>query len=159
MAFHSNIIRPPKPRISAPTFGSTASPAGEITWRYDLAVSSSSSPQHLEPPYYAVIITTQLHGEETADYRDMAARMAELGTRQPGYLGRQGMSDGQGRDLSIIYYRDHESIHAWKADLEHLEAQRLGKERWYQSYTVEVARVEREYSFTRGEVHDASTRR
>ncbi|GAB4586695.1 antibiotic biosynthesis monooxygenase family protein [Nocardia sp. IFM 10818] len=110
---------------------------------------SSSSPERPQPPYYAVIISTQLRGEETPDYKEMATRMTELGTGQPGYVGRQGMTDGEGRDLSIIYYRDEESIRAWKADVEHLEAQRLGKERWYENYTVEVARVEREYSFSR----------
>ncbi|MFC9994888.1 antibiotic biosynthesis monooxygenase family protein [Nocardia sp. NPDC127526] len=109
---------------------------------------SSPSHERPQPPYYAVIISTQLRGEETPDYQQMAIRMTELGTSQPGYLGRQGMTDGQGRDLSIIYYRDEESIRAWKADVEHLEAQRLGKERWYQNYTVEVARVEREYAFS-----------
>ncbi|MGY2060512.1 antibiotic biosynthesis monooxygenase family protein [Nocardia gipuzkoensis] len=118
-------------------------------------MASSSSFERPQPPYYAVIITTQLRGEETSDYQEMATRMVELGTSRPGYLGRQGMSDGQGRDLSIIYYRDEESIRAWKADVEHLEAQRLGKQRWYQSYTVEVARVERGYSFSR-EIRDGA---
>ncbi|MFG1793077.1 antibiotic biosynthesis monooxygenase family protein [Nocardia sp. NPDC049149] len=119
-------------------------------------MESSPSLDRPQPPYYAVIITTQLRGEESPDYREMSTRMTELGAKQPGYLGRQGMSDSEGRDLSIIYYRDEESIRAWKADLEHLEAQRLGKERWYQSYTVEVARVEREYSFSRVTQDDAS---
>lgn len=111
-------------------------------------MESSSSFERPQPPYYAVIITTQLRGEEDSDYRAMATRMTDLGTRWPGYLGRQSMTDAQGRDLSVLYYRDEESIRAWKSDLEHLEAQRLGKQRWYQNYTVEVARVERGYSFS-----------
>ncbi|MFE3262076.1 antibiotic biosynthesis monooxygenase family protein [Nocardia sp. NPDC059091] len=96
-----------------------------------------------------MIITTQLRGEEASDHQAMATPMTELGTGWPGYLGRESMTDGQGRDLSVLYYRDEESIRAWKADVEHLEAQRLGKQRWYQNYTVEVARVERGYSFSR----------
>jgi heme-degrading monooxygenase HmoA len=109
----------------------------------------SSSFERPQPPYYAVIITSLLTGEDRAEYEKMDRRMAELGVRQPGYLGREGMSDGQGRDLTVIYYADDESIRAWKADLEHLEAQRLGKTRWYECYTVEVARVERAYGFSR----------
>jgi heme-degrading monooxygenase HmoA len=102
-----------------------------------------------KPPYHAVIITSQLTDEDRAEYEKTAQRMAELGVQQPGYLGREGMTDGQGRDLTVIYYADDESIRAWKADLEHLGAQRLGMARWYECYTVEVARVERAYAFSR----------
>jgi heme-degrading monooxygenase HmoA len=31
--------------------------------------------------------------------------------------------------------------------MDHLEAQRKGRASWYQSYTVRIALVEREYSF------------
>ena len=109
----------------------------------------SSSFERPRPPYYAVIITTLLTGEDLDGYEEMSRRMAELGVRQPGYLGREGMTDGQGRDLTVLYYADDESIRAWKADVEHVEAQRLGKARWYECYTVEVARVERAYAFPR----------
>lgn len=101
-----------------------------------------------EPPYYAVIITTR----PTADaegYAAMSERMAELGEAQPGYLGRESLTGEDGRDLVVIYYTDEASIAAWKAQPEHLEAQRLGRERWYSSYSVEVARVERAYGFSR----------
>jgi heme-degrading monooxygenase HmoA len=35
----------------------------------------------------------------------------------------------------------------WKQVAEHLEAQRLGRERWYESYDVVVATVDRSYRF------------
>ena len=98
-----------------------------------------------DPPYYAVIITQTVTGVDPEGYAAMNARMAELGEKAPGYLGRESMSDGEGRDLTVIYYRDAEAIAAWQADPEHLEAQRLGRERWLAEYTVEVARVERGY--------------
>lgn len=101
-----------------------------------------------EPPYYAVIITSS-PAADLAGYAAMSQRMAELGEVQPGYLGRESMTDKDGRDLVVIYYADEESIRAWKAHPEHLEAQRLGRERWYSSYSVEVARVERAYAFSR----------
>ncbi|MEU6242958.1 antibiotic biosynthesis monooxygenase [Streptomyces sp. NPDC047024] len=99
-----------------------------------------------EPPYYAVIITTA-PSEDLDGYAAMSKRMAELGEAQPGYLGRESMTDADGRDLVVIYYTDAESITSWKAHPEHLEAQRLGRDRWYSSYTVEVARVERAYAW------------
>ncbi|PWJ47625.1 Heme-degrading monooxygenase HmoA [Quadrisphaera granulorum] len=106
----------------------------------------------LEPPYYAVIINT-VYSADQEGYFEMAVRMATLGQSQPGYLGRTSMSDEAGAELTVIYYRDEASIRAWKADAEHLTAQRLGKERWYSSYDIQVARVERRYAFNAAGSH------
>ncbi|MGW4277497.1 antibiotic biosynthesis monooxygenase family protein [Streptomyces seoulensis] len=108
-----------------------------------------------EPPYYAVIITTR-PAADLDGYAAMGARMAELGEAQPGYLGRESLTDADGRDLTVLYYADAASIAAWKAHPEHLEAQRLGRERWYSSYRVEVARVERAYAFGRDAAEDGA---
>jgi heme-degrading monooxygenase HmoA len=34
-------------------------------------------------------------------------------------------------------------VEAWKADVEHRAAQRLGKETWYRAFRLRVAKVER----------------
>jgi heme-degrading monooxygenase HmoA len=102
-----------------------------------------------EPPYYAVIITSTPSAEDPEGYAEMSRRMAELGEAQPGYLGRESMIADDGSDLTVIYYADAGSIEAWKAHPEHVQAQRLGRERWYDRYRVEVAVVERTYAFQR----------
>ncbi|MBW4719969.1 antibiotic biosynthesis monooxygenase family protein [Saccharothrix obliqua] len=102
-----------------------------------------------EPPYYVVVISSSLTAEDPEGYAEMARRMAELSVRQPGYLGRESQTGADGRELTALYYRDAESIAAWKQHPEHLEAQRLGRERWYADYHVEVAKVERAYGFER----------
>ncbi|GAA4055195.1 antibiotic biosynthesis monooxygenase family protein [Nonomuraea soli] len=103
----------------------------------------------VEPPYYAVIITSKLTSMDPEGYEVMNARMAELGRNWPGYLGRESVTRADGHELTVLYYRDEESIAAWKGDTEHLEAQRLGRERWYEYYDIQVARVERAYGFSR----------
>jgi heme-degrading monooxygenase HmoA len=110
-------------------------------------VSAPLSFTRPEPPYYAVIISSWPSGEDPEGYAAMSTRMAELGESQPGYLGRESLTDADGRDLVVIYYADEESITAWKAHPEHLEAQRLGRDRWYSAYSIEIARVERAYGF------------
>ena len=55
--------------------------------------------------------------------------------------------DGLG--LTVSYWRDEDSIRAWKRQVDHIGAQRLGRERWYAAYRVRIARVEREYGFER----------
>jgi heme-degrading monooxygenase HmoA len=102
-----------------------------------------------EPPYYAVIVSSKLDADHLDGYAAMDQRMTELGRAQPGYLGRESKTDADGRELTVLYYRDAESIAAWKQQPDHLEAQRRGREQWYADYRIEVAKVERAYTFER----------
>ncbi len=96
-----------------------------------------------EPPYYAVIFTSERtpgdHG-----YADMAVRMLELAADQPGYLGVESARDGLG--ITVSYWASTEAIAAWKQNAEHLIAQQRGQDGWYSAYTVRICRVEREHS-------------
>ena len=106
-----------------------------------------------EPPYYAVIFTAQLTGQRTGGdhgYGAMAARMMELALAQPGCLGAETTRDAEGFGITVAYFRDEASIAAWKANAEHLVAQRLGRERWYSHYELRIARVERAYAGPEG---------
>jgi heme-degrading monooxygenase HmoA len=100
-----------------------------------------------EPPYYAVIFTsTRTAGDH--GYAAMADAMAELALQQPGNLGAESARGGDGLGITVSYWRA--SIKAWKAVASHLAAQKLGKERWYDHYELQVAKVERCYSGPEG---------
>ncbi|MGB3451904.1 MULTISPECIES: antibiotic biosynthesis monooxygenase [unclassified Simplicispira] len=94
------------------------------------------------PPYYAVIFTS-LRTEGDDGYGAMAQRMVELAAQQPGFLGVESVRDGLG--ITVSYWADLASIAAWKADAEHLDAQRQGREKWYAGFKIRIARVERDY--------------
>lgn len=94
------------------------------------------------PPYYAVIFTSTL-SDDDAGYAAMAARMVELAAEQPGFLGIESAREDVG--ITVSYWRDLPSIAAWKANAEHREAQRLGRERWYGGFRLRIAKVERDY--------------
>jgi len=98
------------------------------------------------PPYYAVIFSsTRTSGDQ--GYGAMADEMLRLAAEQPGYLGVESAREGVG--ITVSYWRDPESIRAWKANARHLVAQRLGREKWYAGFRLRIARVEREESFDR----------
>jgi heme-degrading monooxygenase HmoA len=105
------------------------------------AVRFASTPK---PPYWVVVFTA-LRKDADPAYEAMGAKMFELATSQPGFLGIEAAHDSEGFGVTAIYYTDETSILAWKANAEHLVAQQLGKERWYAHYEVRVARVERAY--------------
>ena len=80
----------------------------------------------------------------------MADKIFKLAQEQPGYLGAESTRDDAGLGITVSYWADEASIHAWKNLSEHLVAQSLGIERWYQHYTLRVAKVERSYSGPQG---------
>ncbi|MCG8519689.1 MAG: antibiotic biosynthesis monooxygenase [Pseudomonadales bacterium] len=94
------------------------------------------------PPYYTVIFTS-LRTAGDDGYGEMAVRMVELAQQQEGFLGIESAREEVG--ITVSYWRDLESIRRWKAQVEHREAQRLGRSQWYSDYRVRVARVERDY--------------
>ncbi|WP_339863541.1 antibiotic biosynthesis monooxygenase [Paremcibacter congregatus] len=98
-----------------------------------------------KPPYYAVIFTN-VRTDFEPGYAETADRMVALAAEQPGYLGFESVREGKD-GISVSYWRDLESIKAWKAVSEHAAAQNAGRETWYKSYTTRIALVEREYSF------------
>lgn len=79
-----------------------------------------------------------------ADYAAMAAHMRELALKEFGCLDFCAVTEGD-QEVALSYWPDEASIRAWKQHTEHLMAQQLGRERWYASYSVEVAEVRRAY--------------
>ena len=102
-----------------------------------------------EPPYYAVVFTSRRSSADDEGYGRMAEAMAALAARQPGYLGMESVRGADGVGVTVAYFTDPESIRAWKQQEDHLVAQRLGRERWYDAYSIRVCRVERAYGWTR----------
>lgn len=94
------------------------------------------------PPYYAVIFTSH-RTEGDSGYSQMAARMVELASKQPGFLGVESAREDVG--ITVSYWSDLESIRQWKANAEHQEAQKLGHEKWYSSFKTRISKVERDY--------------
>jgi heme-degrading monooxygenase HmoA len=104
------------------------------------------APLFSQPAYWAVIFTS-VRTEGDDGYAAMAGAMEALATEQAGYLGIESARGADGLGITVSYWLTEEDARAWKRVAAHLEAQRLGRDRWYASYRVRVAQVEREYGF------------
>lgn len=100
-----------------------------------------------DPPYYAVIFTSKRTSGDRG-YADMAARMVEQASQQPGFLGVESARGADGLGITVSYWRDLEAIRAWKTEGEHQKAQQAGKLSWYEHYEVRIGKVERAYGKT-----------
>ena len=96
-----------------------------------------------KPPYTAVIFTN-VRTPIDAGYGAMAERMEALAAEQPGYLGFESARDAD-LGIAVSYWTTPEAAAAWKRVSDHAEAQRRGRDEWYEGYVVRIAAVTREY--------------
>jgi len=95
-----------------------------------------------KPPYYAVIFSS-LRTDGDNGYSRMSDRMLELAEQQEGFLGVESARDVLG--ITVSYWKDQESIRKWKENTEHTTAREKGRNEWYLSFNVRIAKVERDY--------------
>ncbi|MEI8325770.1 MAG: antibiotic biosynthesis monooxygenase [Betaproteobacteria bacterium] len=94
-------------------------------------------------PRFVVIFRARTRAMDD-EYVRVAARMRELALSQFGCLEFQAVTEGRD-EVALSYWSDEQGIRDWKLHAEHVLAQQLGRERWYQSYVVQVAQITREY--------------
>ncbi len=104
-----------------------------------------------EPPYYAVIFTSQRSAADAAGYAAAAQHMADLAAQQPGYLGIESARGADGLGLTVSYWRGLADIAAWRAQAEHAATRAQGRAVWYSHYELRVAKVERAYGWDAGQ--------
>ncbi len=66
-----------------------------------------------------------------------------------GFLGEehcQSLSDPT-HQVTLFYWRDAESMAAWRSDPEHVRIRQRGREEFFRWYRIRVSRVEREYDW------------
>ncbi len=75
--------------------------------------------------------------------------MEQLAEQQDGFLGTENARAEDGLSITLSYWRDEEAVRNWKRNVEHLAAQKMGREKWYQAFSLRVSTVTRAYDFTR----------
>lgn len=91
-----------------------------------------------------VVIFRATVRELDSEYSALAARMRELALTRFGCIEFHALMEGN-EEIALSYWPDEKSIVAWRRHPEHVEAQRLGCTRWYESYRVEVTKISRDY--------------
>ena len=95
-----------------------------------------------------VLFRSRLTATAGADYAATAEAMLERARRMPGFVDYRHYEAADGERLSVIWWEDEATLRAWAEDAEHREAQRLGRERWYAWYRLDVGQVLRSYGST-----------
>jgi heme-degrading monooxygenase HmoA len=95
---------------------------------------------------YAVIFRAK-SGIQDSEYATTVGRLRELAFERYGCREFVAVTEGD-QEIAISYWENEAAILHWKQDSEHQLAQELGRAKWYESYTVQVVEIKREYSFS-----------
>ena len=95
---------------------------------------------------YAVIFTAKIK-EFDEQYSETAQRMRELAFSKYGCKEFNASAEGD-TEIAVSYWQSLDDIQEWKKDIQHLEAQSLGKQQWYSWYKVDIAKIERSYEYS-----------
>jgi heme-degrading monooxygenase HmoA len=87
--------------------------------------------------------------DEPDGYAEMAQEMVDIAKSMPGFIDVKAFKADDGERLTLVWWEDEDTLRAWRTHARHLVAQRLGRERWYQYYKIEVGEILRANEFSR----------
>ena len=88
------------------------------------------------------------HSEE--EYQIWSQEMDELVREMPGYLRHVSFRDATTNEgVTISYFDDVGAIGRWHEHPRHVQAQALGRQMFYDEYSIEVVEVLRQYGWSR----------
>ena len=93
------------------------------------------------------IFRSRLREEHKEEYYKTAEKMESLAMSMPGFVSFKTFKAPDGERVSIVEFESKETQEAWRNHPEHLEAQRLGREKFYSEYKILVSDNPKEYSF------------
>jgi heme-degrading monooxygenase HmoA len=96
-----------------------------------------------------ILFRSKLTASAGADYASMDERMFEKARAAAGFVAVKSFRAEDGERLTVVWWKDAESLSRWRNDPEHRIAQETGRARWYEYYDMEVAEVLRESHFAR----------
>ena len=110
-----------------------------------------------DPTEVVVIFKTHLReGADSEAYRKTSRRMHELVEQIPGFISIKAYTGEDGEEIDLVRFASEGALKLWKEQPEHREAQRRGREEFYDRYSVQACRVVRDYEFSIDELDRSS---
>ena len=91
----------------------------------------------------------RIREEYAREYYSLAEEMANIARSMPGFISWKGYTSEDGERVSVHEWESAEQLSAWRNHPDHVEVQSLGREKYYDEYTLYVCDEPRESRFTR----------
>ncbi len=102
------------------------------------------------------VFRNRLRQEAQQEYSEWIARMRDLAQSMPGYVSHKTFTAEDGERVTIVEFATEETHRAWAAHPQHLEAKKLGRDRFYSEYKIQVCTLPRESAWRREGPVDAA---
>jgi heme-degrading monooxygenase HmoA len=93
------------------------------------------------------IFRSRLREEHKDEYYKTADGMESLVASMPGFISFKTFRANDGERVSIVEFESKGAQEAWRNHPEHLDAQRLGREKFYSEFKIQVMDNPRSYTF------------
>lgn len=100
------------------------------------------------------IFRSRLRTEYLDEYRPLAHEMLALARSMPGFRSFKSFAANDGERVSIIEFETMAHLEAFRDHPEHKKAMKLGIERYYSHYHLQVCTPDRDYEFKDGKRTD-----
>ena len=94
-----------------------------------------------------VVFRNLLRGANPPGYEETAKRMVELAEQQPGFRAIKTFVADDGERVTLSEFESLDAVNAWRAQAEHLAAQRRGRREFYAEYSLQTCQLVRETQF------------
>ena len=74
------------------------------------------------------------------EYFRTAERLKDLAFKKYGCVDFVSVTEGN-EEIAVSYWHSLQQIRDWKNDPEHRQAQNMGRNKWYESYKVDICEV------------------
>jgi len=100
-------------------------------------------------PRIVILFRSKLTDQAGEDYQAMDAELELLVRQNPGFIDVKSYTAADGERLTVVWWRDEQSLAEWRNLPRHREAQEAGRRKWYERYSIEVATIFRSGGFVR----------
>ncbi|MEX0955023.1 MAG: antibiotic biosynthesis monooxygenase [Rhizobiaceae bacterium] len=94
------------------------------------------------------IFRSRLKPESADDYRATAAALSELVRELPGYLSHKSFLAEDGEKVTIVEFESDDALDSWRTHPDHIAAKRLGVERYFSEYSMQICSVQRKRAWS-----------
>jgi heme-degrading monooxygenase HmoA len=96
-----------------------------------------------------ILFRSKLTASAGEDYSRMADAMFAHARTFEGFVDVKSFTADDGERLTVVWWRDEETLKVWATDARHRVAQQAGRDRWYEYYKMDVAEIVRVSNFAR----------
>jgi heme-degrading monooxygenase HmoA len=96
-----------------------------------------------------ILFRSRLTAAAGDDYAAMDEAMTAHARTFAGYVGAKSFKAEDGERLTVVWWEDEATLEAWATDARHRRAQSMGREKWYEYYKMDVAKIVRVSEFAR----------